>query len=301
MDSYQLLAIEPGSTELSQISLPTQGDSREEVVGATLLAYLAPDTKPETLRQSLASYLAAFTPNEQTSFVLVSTDPQDAFRVSEQFEAACRSHGLDPENTADVVFQVVKPDQLQAVFLGQLLSARAVLTLSVSPEARELARSAEQRGFELHSEPSVETLRRVIFQGRRVPAKPPAPRLFLAMPDWGQRQGWREIVEAFVQGFKPDEPIELRIWVDPRGNLDITDAGSLIIAHMQALGFDPENCATLELFDAEPRTKTLEDFFAGITAFVSDGEPIREALAAHHGIPVIYASQMTSEAVKSTV
>lgn len=134
--------------------------------------------------------------------------------------------------------QRVRSQELEAVFLGQLLHARGFLPLGNQPRFERLAR---ERGCP-------------VLRGAEVPARrklrlPARPERFFAFPDW-EGEGWRSLVRRFVETFRFDAPVTLSLWVDP--SIGFEEVFGRIAEELTDAGFDPEIVPDLELFSEFP-------------------------------------------------
>ncbi|MNX59872.1 Spore coat polysaccharide biosynthesis protein SpsA [compost metagenome] len=293
---YQLLQQDPDQTELFLVRWESEGDPRDEVIQGTILAAVEADTDPAALQAALTAYLQAFTHEDPAALVLLTTDDAQTTRIAEGYEAAVLALGLPEEQLPTLAIQQVRPAELQSVFLGQLLGAAAFLALPGGDVVAELSHLAAERGREVIATPAVATLQAAGSRTRIVPAPVPlrltSPLSLLALPDWSRPEAWQGLVRAFAQTFREDEPVSLRLWLAPGGPVDLAGGYAQVAACLQAAGIDADSVADLVLFDDLPSTADLRDLFAGIDAFVSDGEPIRKALALAHGARVVSALEL---------
>lgn len=121
---------------------------------------------------------------------------------------------------------------------------------------------------------------------------PEDPVAFLSVFEWTWRKGWDVLLQAWAEEFAPDERVRLTV-VTYRG-LGAAGEGSVIdqaVAHLAALGHDPDRIADLQLVLEPVPFKEMPDLYRSADAFVlpSRGEgagmPVLEAAAC--GVPVI--------------
>jgi GT2 family glycosyltransferase len=136
----------PASSPLpeARTSIPEGEDPREEVVQAAFLAVLDRETSDQGVLHALQTFFATSEGHE--ALVILTDIASDADRLTTLFATACQQLGLDPEHTPEVVLQQVKPEELESVFLGQLLGARAVLEMPGGRRDARLSQLAQVRG-----------------------------------------------------------------------------------------------------------------------------------------------------------
>ena len=121
---------------------------------------------------------------------------------------------------------------------------------------------------------------------------PAAPVTFLSIFEWTWRKGWDVLLRAWAEEFAEDERVRLVV-VTYRG-AGAAGEGSVIdqaLAHLKALGHDPDRIADVELVLEPVAHKEMPDLYRSADAFVlptrgeGAGMPVFEAAAC--GVPVI--------------
>ena len=219
-----LLSEDPAQTELFQIVMPQGGAPRPEIFEASVLAVVDSSSSQEAIRQLLTSYMEAFPAESSQTLVLLISAPEQADVIGGAYGAACEALHLDPEKTPLISVQQAHPEQLASVFLGQLLSARAVVNLSDSGLSTTLMDFAQERGRLVLRRPTPEAL---ILAVATEPALPTSradskgepqviPFKFL-LPYLESTAPARieQALKGYLEAFVPDAARQLIVWLAP--------------------------------------------------------------------------------------
>lgn len=221
---FHLLSEDSAQSELFQVVMPQGGAPRPEVFEASLLAVVDPSTSVEAIQQLLMSYLDAFPAESPQTLVLLISSPEQADIIGQTYAAACEALRLDPERTPLVSVQQAHPDQLASVFLGQLLSARAVVSLSDSGFSSTLMNLAQERGRLVLQRPAPEALIQAVgteqalstssADSKREPQVVPYKFLLPYLESTAPAR-IEQALKGYLEAFAPDAARQLIIWLAP--------------------------------------------------------------------------------------
>ena|GEM_PF-4206787 len=221
---FHLLSEDSAQTELFQIVMPQGGAPRPEIFEASVLAVVDSSSSVEAIQQLLMSYMDAFPVESPQALVLLISAPEQADVIGEAYGAACEALLLDPERTPLVSVQQAHPEQLASVFLGQLLSARAVVSLSDSAHSATLMNLAQERGRLVLQDPTPEALIQAVGtepelptsvaetkrERQVVPFKFVLPYLESTAP-----ARIEQALTGYLEAFAPDAARQLIVWLAP--------------------------------------------------------------------------------------
>ena len=126
-------------------------------------------------------------------------------------------------------------------------------------------------------------LRLPVFDGRFV---------FLSVFGWGRRKGWDALARAYLEEFRPDEPVLLALKISPSFGLTVADHQLELEEHIRGeLGRDPAAGAPIAVLDLDPGEAGMPGLYRAADAFVLPsrgegwGRTYMEAMAM--GLPTI--------------
>ncbi|MNR75310.1 putative glycosyltransferase EpsE [compost metagenome] len=221
---FHLLSEDSAQTELFQIVMPQGGAPRPEIFEASVLAVVDASSSVETIQQLLMSYMDAFSAESPQALVLLISAPEQAEVIGQAYGAACEALHLDPERTPLVSVQQAHPEQLTSVFLGQLLSARAVVSLSDSAHSATLMNLAQERGRLVLQHPTPEALIQAVGTVPELPEssadfkrEPQVVPFKFVLPYLESTAPARieQALKAYLEAFAPDAARQLIVWLAP--------------------------------------------------------------------------------------
>ena len=128
---------------------------------ASILASIDASCDPDLVSELMISFMSAFEKTEEVSLIFLTTRDTDTQMLQEIHGSASRTVGIDPTETPLIYLQQVRPEELETVSHGHLLSASTIVSLGTGNAAR-LCESAENANRPAVSRPSRSALRRLV-------------------------------------------------------------------------------------------------------------------------------------------